>query len=83
MLFRSVEAGGTIRATGTAAYGKHTVYKLKSSSTTLKSAGTRNLHVWLPSAVRSLLRRHRRVKLSITVSYNKAISPVLVALTLS
>jgi hypothetical protein len=82
-LVANVEAGGTIRATGTARYGKHTVYKLKSSSVRLGSAGTRHLHVSLPRAVRSLLKRHRKVKLAITVSYNKATSPVLVALTLS
>jgi len=82
-LVANVEAAGTIRATGTATYGSHTVYKLKASSTTIKSAGTRNLHLSLPSAVRSLLKRHRKVKLSMIVSYNKATSPVRVALTLS
>jgi hypothetical protein len=82
-LVTNVEAAGTVSASGTASYGNHTVYKLKSVKTTLKKAGTRNLHLLLPSAVRSQLKHHHRVKLSITVSYNKATAPVHVALTLS
>jgi hypothetical protein len=81
-LVASVEAAGTVRATGTASYGDHTVRSLKSASANVKSAATRNLHLSLPRAVRSQLRHHHRVRLSITVSYNKAISPVRVAVTL-
>jgi hypothetical protein len=79
----SVEAPGTVRVTGTASYGDHIVRSLKSVSVTVKSAATRNLHLSLPDAVRAQLRRHHKVKLSLTVSYNKATGPVRVALTLS
>ena len=79
----NAEAAGTVRATGTASYGKHTVYKLKSVSAKIKAEGKKNLHLSLPSAVKSQLKHHRRVKLSITVSHDKAASPVRVALTLS
>jgi hypothetical protein len=82
-LVTNVEAAGTVSAAGTASYGNHTVYKLKSVKATLKKAGTKNLQVLLPSAVRSQLKHHHKVKLSITVSYNKATAPVHVALTLS
>lgn len=81
-LVATVEAAGTITASGTAAYGDHKVYKLKSDKVTAKAAGTKYLHVSLPSAVRAQLRRHKRVTLSITVSYNKATRPAHVALTL-
>jgi hypothetical protein len=82
-LVATTEASGSVTASGTASYGNHTVYKLKSVKATLKKAGTKNLHLLLPSAVRSQLKHHHRVKLSITVSYNKATAPVHVALTLS
>lgn len=81
-LVATVEAAGTITATGTAAYGNHKVYKLKSDKAVAKGAGTKYLHLSLPSAVRTQLRRHKRVTLSVTVSYNKATRPAHVALTL-
>jgi hypothetical protein len=81
-LVASVEAAGTITASGTAAYGDHKVYKLKSAKSTAKAAGTKYLRVSLPRAVMKQLRRHKRVTLSITVSYNKATHPAHVALTL-
>ena len=82
-LVTTVESSGTIVASGTASYGSHKVYKLKSAKVTVKQAATRNLQVSLPSAVRSQLKHHHKVKLAITVSYNKATAPVHVALTLS
>ncbi len=82
-LVTTVESSGTVSASGRASYGNHTVYKLSSAKVTVKRAGTQNLHVSLPSAVRSRLKHHHKVKLSIDVSYNKATGPVHVAVTLS
>lgn len=78
----SAEVAGTVRAAGTASYGKHTVFKLKSASARIKAGGEKNLHISLPSAVRSRLKHHHSVTLAITVSHDKATSPVRVALTL-
>jgi hypothetical protein len=78
----AVEAAGSVRAGGTASYGDHRVRSLKSAKWTAKKAGSRHLKVRIPAPVLREVRRHHRVALAITVTYNKATRPAHVALTL-
>jgi hypothetical protein len=78
----AVEGAGTVRAGGTASYGDHRVLALRSAKWTTTKAGSTHLKVRLPAAALRQVRRHHKVALAITVSYNKATRAAHVALNL-
>jgi hypothetical protein len=78
----SVEAAGRIRARGTASYGDHRVRSLKPASWTTEKAGTKRLKLRIPAVALRQARSHHRVRLAITVTYDKATRPARVVVTL-
>jgi hypothetical protein len=78
----SVEAGGRVRAGGTASYGDHRVRSLKPVTWTTKTAGSKRLKLRIPALALRQAQSHHSVRLAITVIYDKATRPARVVVTL-
>lgn len=78
----SVEAGGRVRAGGTASYGDHRVRSLKSATWAPKAAGSKRLRLRIPAPALRQAQRHHMVRVAITVNYDKATRPARVVVTL-
>jgi hypothetical protein len=78
----SVGAAGSLTVNGKATYGNRRVVSVKSVKKTVENARTLHLQLAFPAAVRSQLKQHHRVTLSLDVTYSKAPRPVRVTLAL-